>query len=267
MREVTRIRDRTSRLSHFNARIPSQTVLRPMSNSFRNKKCKILEQLNAPPDEYTDASPKGSIDEPIRDLVNEINALDDLVTTSSCSGRFAIYLEGPRKDTSHLQDEPAADRSETASTTATASSGGKGGGQWLFVTHSALDTIPSAQSMIGSSSGSINTIMCSDDAIPPHARLLHFKFEAMILHILTSSIDSAKRVLAAAQTAGFRESGISSVSGPAGREADMVMVAVRSTGLATDAPIGVSGWRGGRRSYGRVVGQRSVRAESGGNGE
>ena len=123
-------------------------------------------------------------------------------------------------------------------TTAIASSGGKGGGQWLFVTHSALDTIPSMQSMIGSSSGSINTIMSSDDAIPPHARLLHFKFEAMILHILTSSLDAAKRVLAAAQTAGFRESGISSVSGPAGREADMVMVAVRSTGLATDAPIG-----------------------------
>ena len=80
--------------------------------------------------------------------------------------------------------------------------------------------------------------MSSDDAIPPHARLLHFKFEAMILHILTSSLEAAKRVLAAAQTAGFRESGISSVSGPAGREADMVMVAVRSTGLATDAPIG-----------------------------
>jgi tRNA wybutosine-synthesizing protein 3 len=41
--------------------------------------------------EKEDKSSKGSIDEPIKKLCAIINSLDDYYTTSSCSGRTAIY--------------------------------------------------------------------------------------------------------------------------------------------------------------------------------
>ena len=39
----------------------------------------------------TDFSRKGSIDEAICSLVNYINMQENLVTTSSCSGRIAVF--------------------------------------------------------------------------------------------------------------------------------------------------------------------------------
>ena len=38
-----------------------------------------------------DKSKKGSVDEPIVDLVSSINRMHDFCTTSSCSGRFAVF--------------------------------------------------------------------------------------------------------------------------------------------------------------------------------
>lgn len=40
-----------------------------------------------------DNSNKGSIDAPIRELVDFINKLDCFVTTSSCSGRVVVFEE------------------------------------------------------------------------------------------------------------------------------------------------------------------------------
>lgn len=65
-----------------------------MTAWFKTKKEKILGGLGQP-----DASPKGSVDESIRPLIKDINALDGFVTTSSCAGRLAVYLEGPSKVT------------------------------------------------------------------------------------------------------------------------------------------------------------------------
>lgn len=50
---------------------------------FESRKRKILADLSVPDTEYTDLSPKGSVDEGIRDLIRDINALPGLVTTSS----------------------------------------------------------------------------------------------------------------------------------------------------------------------------------------
>lgn len=55
-----------------------------------------MAQLAVPDDEYTDLSPKGTVDAGIRDLIDEINGLDGLVTTSSCAGRVSVFLEGRR---------------------------------------------------------------------------------------------------------------------------------------------------------------------------
>lgn len=40
-----------------------------------------------------DLSRKGSVDEPIRELVEYINAHDSFYTTSSCSGRVTVFSE------------------------------------------------------------------------------------------------------------------------------------------------------------------------------
>ncbi|RMF07001.1 hypothetical protein D6764_00925 [Candidatus Woesearchaeota archaeon] len=50
-----------------------------------------------------DKSRAGSIDEPIRELINFINSLDDYYTTSSCSGRILIIApSGKKKDSQWL---------------------------------------------------------------------------------------------------------------------------------------------------------------------
>jgi tRNA wybutosine-synthesizing protein 3 len=74
--------------------IPPAPSLPP---SFIRKKAKILSQLAVPAAEYDDLSPKGSIDDGIRDLIDEINACEAFVTTSSCAGRVSVFLEGQKK--------------------------------------------------------------------------------------------------------------------------------------------------------------------------
>lgn len=95
---------------------------------FESRKRKILADLSVPDTEYTDLSPKGSVDEGIRDLIRDINALPGLVTTSSCSGRISVFLEGRKKQNDHQQDQRQF-----------APSGGKGAGKWLYVSHDPLN--------------------------------------------------------------------------------------------------------------------------------
>lgn len=92
---------------------------------FESRKRKILEDLSIPDIDYTDLSPKGSVDEGIRDLIHDINALPGLVTTSSCAGRISVFLEGRKKQLQQQQRQFAP-------------SGGKGAGRWLYVSHDPL---------------------------------------------------------------------------------------------------------------------------------
>lgn len=75
---------------------PPAAATAPIPPSFARRKEAILAQLAVPDDEYTDLSPKGTVDAGIRDLIDEINGLDGLVTTSSCAGRVSVFLEGRR---------------------------------------------------------------------------------------------------------------------------------------------------------------------------
>lgn len=77
----------------------------PIPPSFARRKEAILAQLAVPDDEYTDLSPKGTVDAGIRDLIDEINGLDGLVTTSSCAGRVSVFLEGRRVGMGSSADE------------------------------------------------------------------------------------------------------------------------------------------------------------------
>ncbi|KAF1966232.1 hypothetical protein BU23DRAFT_487305 [Bimuria novae-zelandiae CBS 107.79] len=194
---------------------------------FQMRKRKILAQLAAPDEEYHDLSPKGSIDAPIRDLIEDINGLDGLVTTSSCSGRISVFLEGRRADAYETAPED----------TSLAGPGGKGGGgAWLYLSHDPIATSKDVSSDFMTLFG-LKRGPPLDGRGTSSCRYIHLKFEPMILHILTSSLEDCQRVLTPALGAGFRESGAVSLTPSKTGELNP-MVAVRSTGYSYDAVIG-----------------------------
>jgi tRNA wybutosine-synthesizing protein 3 len=146
-----------------------------MTSRFESRKQKILEQLDAPDSEYHDLSPKGSIDAPIRELIGEINGFDGIVTTSSCSGRISIFLEGRKSDgnASNLPEEGEVSR---------AGPGGKGGGgTWLFISHDPVE-VPTASfptdfiSKFGLQKASGEEL----NRYGVKRRFIHLKFEPMV---------------------------------------------------------------------------------------
>jgi tRNA wybutosine-synthesizing protein 3 len=144
------------------------------TSRFGARKHKILEQLDAPDGEYHDLSPKGSIDAPIRDLIGEINGLEGLVTTSSCSGRISVFLEGRRAG-------PDGARSLEEGEETRAGPGGKGGGgAWLFISHDAVD-VPDANSS-PSFASKFGLEKAAEGQTTPdvHCRYIHLKFEPMV---------------------------------------------------------------------------------------
>ncbi|KAG6071826.1 hypothetical protein E4U33_003473, partial [Claviceps sp. LM78 group G4] len=132
---------------------------------FEAKKSRILHDLAVPEAEYTDASPKGTIDTGIRDLINEINAAEGFVTTSSCAGRVSVFLEGRKV---------AADvHGDAGSASQVAGVGGKGaGGTWLFVSHDVVEGENWAEGLALRGNA-------EEEEEEEGRRLIHFKFEPM----------------------------------------------------------------------------------------
>ncbi|KAI9670868.1 MAG: hypothetical protein M1817_003753 [Caeruleum heppii] len=235
-----------------------------LAEAFRRKKERLLCQLRKSDDEYEDLSPKGSVDSGLVNLVNLIAAQEPLVTTSSCSGRLSVFLEGQRQREQQdgtLQREriPGSENYHQPSTTLSddasdgthatrrllhgtaAGVGGKGGGgRWLFVSHDPVEMpspVPSVDNHFMTKFGLVHT---PDAGLSPScltARFVHLKFEPMILHILAASLDHAQLVLTAALQAGFRESGAMSITARSS-PTRLPMVAVRTNGLAFDSVIG-----------------------------
>ena len=57
---------------------------------FSSEKARVLSKV--------DLSRKGSVDEPIAELVSYVNSLSDFYTTSSCSGRLVVLQEVSASD-------------------------------------------------------------------------------------------------------------------------------------------------------------------------
>ncbi|KAK2782142.1 hypothetical protein FQN52_001076 [Onygenales sp. PD_12] len=205
------------------------------STSFEAKKQKILEDLAVPDEEYTDLSPKGSVDAGIRDLIYDINQIPGLVTTSSCAGRISVFLEGGGRREGENKDLSKKDEPESIQFAPT---GGKGSGKWLFVSHDPVQMDLSSEGdtlheLFNLTPGNGNVGTGSSGSL----RLVRFHFEPMILHIMASSLKHAQPVLAAATAAGFRESGLQSLRCLDESDAYPI-VAVRSSGLALESIIG-----------------------------
>ena len=122
-------------------------ALPPIPPAFTAKKNAILASLAVPSPDYTDASPKGSVDEAIKGLIDRVNAFEGIVTTSSCAGRISVFAEG-RKERKHevgvAGEEPKSTRVGDSTEEGEGAGqkvvpGGKGmGGKWLFVSHEPL---------------------------------------------------------------------------------------------------------------------------------
>jgi tRNA wybutosine-synthesizing protein 3 len=91
-----------------------------MNQEFVKRKEQVVSSLVEYLDpEKRDKSPKGFIDAPILDLMHVINQHQDYYTTSSCSGRVAIYCPS-------MQDDKTTTK----------------GGIWLYVSHDPI-SVPS----------------------------------------------------------------------------------------------------------------------------
>ncbi|KAF4843482.1 tRNA wybutosine-synthesizing protein 3 [Colletotrichum siamense] len=214
--------------------------------AFTARKHKILQQLSVPDAEYTDASPKGSVDVGIRELIGELNELDGFVTTSSCAGRESGDAKtGP---TEGEGEDPAG----TALATIAGPGGKGGGGTWLYVSH---DPVPGPHDEDGellkllglvdeAEGGKVGAGEAgSTQSGRRRRRLIHFKFEPMILHVLTASPSHAQLLLKCALAAGFRESGALNLLPSAPSTDDQQpsvtpIVGVRTMGLGLESLVG-----------------------------
>ena len=152
-----------------------------VSSNFRYKKRKILTALSAPSESYTDLSPKGSVDVGIRDLIDRLNQLDGVVTTSSCAGRISVFLEGAK--CTGLGSDAGIGGVEDQNKQRVVP-GGKGrGGRWLFVSHDPVQ-VPVKD---GPEDRPISTLfglsqrkkMCNS-LEASQARFVRFQFEPMV---------------------------------------------------------------------------------------
>jgi len=123
-----------------------------LSQKFRAKKQNILGKLDLGKGGTPDASPKGDVDEGVRDLIELINSSEEFVTTSSCSGRIAVFV------------------------------GGKGGGNWLYTSHEPIDVSALAEKgsvyeLLGiSKEGRLSSPPVNDADIS----MVHLKFEPLV---------------------------------------------------------------------------------------
>jgi tRNA wybutosine-synthesizing protein 3 len=118
-----------------------------------------------------DESRKGSIDEPIVDLIDFINNNDNYYTTSSCSGRLIVIANNSLNEQSINE---------------------KKGIKWLYVSHNFVKF----EDMMTAIESNENSLKAS------------FKFEPFILHVCCDGLTSAKLLLNCALSSGFRNSGL-----------------------------------------------------------
>lgn len=148
-------------------------------NAFDQKKTSILLEITTTSEESPDASPKGTIDELCLPIINLINSHPDMVTTSLCSGRVSVFLEGNKVSTQI---------------------GAKGNeGRWLFVTHNPAEL-----------DGWYNGVDFVYDSEWTGDRYILYKFEPLILHVKCRDHKTASLLYSTAMGCGFRESGIGS---------------------------------------------------------
>ncbi|OUM54909.1 hypothetical protein BVG19_g4360 [[Candida] boidinii] len=202
-------------------------------DSFDQKKESIQREISETTSDSPDASPKGTIDELCIPIIKLINSHHDLVTTSSCSGRASVFIEGSKlrksnQETRTSQEQPK--QTETSNNNQDIFDykiGAKGeGGHWLFVTHNENEVDGWWKDKgIKFSKDVFQTKKVSDFDLS--TRYILFKYEPLILHVKCRNFEAAKLLFTTAMECGYRESGIGANN----------IVAIR-TSIRLDVPIG-----------------------------
>jgi tRNA wybutosine-synthesizing protein 3 len=193
---------------------------------FEARRQGILGRLAGGAESGCDHSPKGSVDELCVPLMELLNAHPDYVTTSSCSGRIALFHSpSPAEPGQNIGDrQPDTERQKR----------GCGALGWLFVSHEPLTREASATvvSYLLGRPISSNSFQFAEP-VPSHG-VVALKCEAFVMHIQCRDIAAAKRLLTVALASGFRNSGAI----PPGAN---TMMAIRHAGLSMDAPLIIDG--------------------------
>ncbi|KAI7890937.1 tRNA wybutosine-synthesizing protein [Mucor mucedo] len=154
------------------------------AGGFHGRKEQIVSSLVEYLDpERRDKSPKGFIDAPILDLMHVINSHPEYYTTSSCSGRVAMYCEGLEKDVESTDSDPNAIEKTTK------------GGQWLYVSHDPIpipdNNSPTDEWIVKLLFGKESDKVVFDNKRPAdilNRQLIYFKFEPLVSLIVIDNM-------------------------------------------------------------------------------
>ena len=124
---------------------------------FDQRKSNVLHDLHS---DEPDLSPKGKPDEEVLGLLELLNAHDDYVSTSSCSGRAVVYLDADKN-----------------------ADGDQAKGRWLMNSHKPLD-----EEVFNVYNDKVDSILFGDMKVErqptyevKHSRLVNFKFEPLVI--------------------------------------------------------------------------------------
>jgi tRNA wybutosine-synthesizing protein 3 len=176
-----------------------------------------------------DKSPKGSLDAPIADTVHIINAHADFVTTSSCSGRIALFAaaSGPGRGGHWLLASHGTVTAEELSEALHLRAEGGGAVVEEVVAKGAAVAEGAAAVVEGAAPSGVP----SSSSVAGSEGLVTFKLEPGIMHVMCRDVGAAKWLLQVALAAGFRESGIVLSSSA------KTMLAIRSTANSLELPV------------------------------
>eukprot|EP00933_Yihiella_yeosuensis_P061531 TRINITY_DN64366_c0_g1_i1.p1 TRINITY_DN64366_c0_g1~~TRINITY_DN64366_c0_g1_i1.p1 ORF type:complete len:391 (+),score=80.02 TRINITY_DN64366_c0_g1_i1:38-1210(+) len=165
------------------------------ASEFLARKRQILASL--------DKSPKGSLDAPIVDFLSWLNEQTTVVTTSSCSGRIAVFLGSSDASSSK-------------------------GGTWLLSSHGPVESPLETWASV------LSALAQHQKAGTAEGQLVTLLLEPFVLHAECADVATAQQILGVAREAGFRESGISH-----GRR--RVMVQIRTLAMRLEVPLALDG--------------------------
>ena len=121
-----------------------------------------------------DKSRAGRVDERMREFVNVVNGCENVCTTSSCSGRVSVFAERTEEDVN----------------------ANRKGGEWVFVSHEAVEE------------NALITKVKESLSSTEKKKTLTLRFEPFILAVETKDEYTAQMFVKCARDAGYRESGV-----------------------------------------------------------
>eukprot|EP00559_Dactyliosolen_fragilissimus_P005267 CAMPEP_0184862136 /NCGR_PEP_ID=MMETSP0580-20130426/6648_1 /TAXON_ID=1118495 /ORGANISM="Dactyliosolen fragilissimus" /LENGTH=982 /DNA_ID=CAMNT_0027359875 /DNA_START=72 /DNA_END=3017 /DNA_ORIENTATION=+ len=195
-----------------------------------------------------DKSPKGSVDEHIRSLVDLLNSHPSYATLSSCAGRISLFDTQQKHDlnptTINDENYDNNNNNNDNSIVSTSMENTKGRGGWLLSSHAKIDKSQLITFLQQTDTNQYDQHQHQHDQNQNQhhqpnnleEQMLLFQHEPLLLHVAASTLRNARKLLTLALDLGFRESGL--IHTP-----KRITVAIRSHSLTLRVPLGKFGTR------------------------